>query len=1307
VLTVLAVVSVAVAGSQSAAPARPAPPPPASAARVHDLQLAKIDRDHLLVRFRSRPADLAARLARAGAKVRRESPRSGWTTLATDGDAPAVKARLEREPAVAEVELSYVRRVSTVPNDPLWASDQRAYLGPLRMTRAWDLGKGSGVVVAVVDTGVDLGHRDLAGRFASSGINTVTGGDAQDDNGHGTMVAGVIAANNNTRGIAGIAPAAKIFPVKVLDAYGYGTDADIIAGIEAIAALPSTQRPRVMNMSFSGTEDSDALCAAVDGAQGAGIVAVAAAGNTGSETTEYPAACPGVIAVSATGDDGALTSFSTYGWQIDVAAPGLDITSTTLGSDPSSDSYETASGTSFSSPIVAGVAALVRGREPNLSRSQVVERLRRTARDVGPPGVDRAFGFGIVDPIAAMGGPPNAPRPVLSGGPGEPNDTPADAVALSLAARRTALIHPETDEDWYRVSLGTGWYSVQVPAGAGELDHDVVPVVQLFDAGHNLLASNELAGGDLVFKIASAGNYFVRVANWNGSTDAYEITVAPAAPPPLYPQALALLVGARAHSVAIRDLDGDGRDDLAFLMGDTSEFYDTLVVLAQTRDRSFRLADVIDTGFGTPGGGMGTGDVTGDGRADVAFPVSSGVKIIPQGADGLDPDGAFVVGGSGVKQVAITDFDGDTSPDLVTAGSAGVRVHWGPSFLSSTSAGSQSFTSLAVGDVTRDGVKDLVTTRSGAVDVWKGTGGRGLALAATTSLPSVAAVALDSASGNIAASVRANPGAVQMLRESGGSIVSVQKLATALAKADPVAVVDADGAGNGVMTMHDDAGYVGLMTASGNPDAPLNSEQLFFADDMPSASYDPRALAVGDLDGDGLADAAVATRTGVSVLLHRMDALPANYGTHLVGDMSPAPLATDVPANVTPVLTLTRPATNAVGAVTLVDARGDAVPAGVFGDGTSTITIVPVAPLAAGAYTVRAAGLRDASGNELDGFGSPFIVGPPPDLTAPSLKFVSPPSGTLTVAPKTVAFTSNDPAARFLCSLDNAPYRSCTSPVSVSTADGAHTLRVIARDPAGNERGASASWTNRPRPNGYWMLGTGGTVYRFGEVPALGNANTNSAIDLVASPSGYGYWVADSAGRVFAFGDAKWYGNASGLGFGESVTSISRTATGKGYWLFTSRGRVFAFGDARSYGDLRGLALQGPIVDSVGTPSGRGYYMVGSDGGVFAFGDARFYGSTGGMRLDAPVRSLVPDPDRVGYWLVAIDGGVFAFGAPFRGSMGGRPLNKPIVGMVAFGNGYLMVGADGGIFNFSNLPFYGSLGANPPPIPIVSVAASG
>jgi hypothetical protein len=252
-------------------------------------------------------------------------------------------------------------------------------------------------------------------------------------------------------------------------------------------------------------------------------------------------------------------------------------------------------------------------------------------------------------------------------------------------------------------------------------------------------------------------------------------------------------------------------------------------------------------------------------------------------------------------------------------------------------------------------------------------------------------------------------------------------------------------------------------------------------------------------------------------------------------------------------------------------------------------------------------------------------------------------------------------------------------------------------------------------PSGYWLLGSDGTVYSFGDAvshgdPSASLAATNGsgarAVDLEPTPSGQGYWVLDSRGRIRAFGDAAHLGDAvsAKLAPGETPASLSATPTGAGYWVFTNRGRAIPFGDAAFLGDMTGTTLNGPVLGSVATPSGHGYYMVASDGGIFAFGDARFAGSMGGRRLNAPVRSLVPDGDGSGYWLVASDGGIFAFAAPFRGSMGGQRLNQPVRGMVRYGDGYLMVGEDGGVFNFSDRPFTGSLGARPPASPIVAVA---
>jgi len=244
---------------------------------------------------------------------------------------------------------------------------------------------------------------------------------------------------------------------------------------------------------------------------------------------------------------------------------------------------------------------------------------------------------------------------------------------------------------------------------------------------------------------------------------------------------------------------------------------------------------------------------------------------------------------------------------------------------------------------------------------------------------------------------------------------------------------------------------------------------------------------------------------------------------------------------------------------------------------------------------------------------------------------------------------------------------------------------------------------------GYWMLGSVGTVYAFGNAPWPGSPilpGGTSATHIEPTHDNQGYWVVNNRGNVYTFGDAAYFGGAPPLGPFEIVSSLSATASGHGYWLFTNFGRVFAYGDATFRGDMTGVHLNGPVLDSVRTPSGNGYYLVASDGGIFTFGDAAFKGSMGGQHLNGPVVGLAPDAASGGYWLVASDGGIFAFGgAAFRGSMGGQHLNRGVIGMVGYGDGYLMVASDGGIFDFSNTAFVGSLGATPPSNPIVSVAA--
>lgn len=228
------------------------------------------------------------------------------------------------------------------------------------------------VDVAVIDTGIDASHPDLN---VIDGVNFAKGKNWSDGNGHGTHVAGTIAAKNNDIGVIGVAPGANLYAVKVLDNRGSGFTSDVIAGVNWVAANADTID--VANMSLGGSA-SNTLNAAVENAVNAGVVFVVAAGNESTDAcSKSPASAPSAITVSALDDrDGVsnndpFASFSNYGSCVDMIAPGVLILSTWKGGD-----YNTISGTSMASPHVAGAAALYLANNPNSSPAQVTSALQ-------------------------------------------------------------------------------------------------------------------------------------------------------------------------------------------------------------------------------------------------------------------------------------------------------------------------------------------------------------------------------------------------------------------------------------------------------------------------------------------------------------------------------------------------------------------------------------------------------------------------------------------------------------------------------------------------------------------------------------------------------------------------------------------------------------------------------------------------------------------------------------------------------------------------------------------------------------------
>jgi type VII secretion-associated serine protease mycosin len=416
----LALAALSAAGTL-ASPAAPAGSSPAVSAPPRDPHT-------ILVRFRPGvTADEQRSVAASADATLGEGVRGTDYTLIRTAHAadPRVLQTLEEDSRVADAELNYVRRAAAVPNDPEYAR-QQPYLDRVRLPQAWELaGADADALVAVVDTGVDAAQPDLAGRVLTGRDFINDDGDAYDDQWHGTWVAAIIAANtNNGVGIAGASPRARILPVKVLDAYGNGTDADIAAGITWAA----DHNADVINLSLGGPRENAVIRQAVEYALRRDVVVVASAGNEGSDAPQYPAAYPGVVAVAATDANGEPASFSGRGPWIDIAAPGTNITSAR-----SRSSYETMSGTSYAAPFVSGVAALVHALDPALPASQIVSRLLATAEDAGPAGFDGRYGHGILDAVAAAGVPARAPDEQAPQPPAAVIDPSPTSVAQSPA----------------------------------------------------------------------------------------------------------------------------------------------------------------------------------------------------------------------------------------------------------------------------------------------------------------------------------------------------------------------------------------------------------------------------------------------------------------------------------------------------------------------------------------------------------------------------------------------------------------------------------------------------------------------------------------------------------------------------------------------------------------------------------------------------------------------------------------------------------------------------------------------------------
>ena len=351
--------------------------------------------DELVVRFKSsiRAIQIEECIQSTDAQIQGEIEElQAWVLQVKSGDLAQSFDHIQDCPGVMYVEPNFLLQAAdTIPNDPSW--DLQYGLVNIRAPQGWDLTTGSAAVtIAIVDTGVDYGHPDLVNKLVP-GYNFVNGDpNPQDDNGHGTHVAGIAAASsNNGIGIAGVSWGARIMPVKVLNSSGGGTYANTALGV--IWAVE--HGAQVINLSLGGTGPSSVLADAINYAHSQGAVVIAAAGNTRSNFVLYPARYPNVIAVARTNSTNNWDG-SNYGPEIDLAAPGTSIYSTTIGG------YDYNSGSSMSTGFVSGLAAILKGIPGNTSPDAIESQMETTALDIEFAGWDEYTGAGLIQMDTAI-----------------------------------------------------------------------------------------------------------------------------------------------------------------------------------------------------------------------------------------------------------------------------------------------------------------------------------------------------------------------------------------------------------------------------------------------------------------------------------------------------------------------------------------------------------------------------------------------------------------------------------------------------------------------------------------------------------------------------------------------------------------------------------------------------------------------------------------------------------------------------------------------------------------------------------------
>ena len=469
------------------------------------------------------------------------------------------------DPTVEYAEPDRILQAQLTPNDTQYGQQWHYFeaTGGLNLPTAWDKSTGSGVVVAVIDTGyrphADLaanvlpGYDFIADTFVSNDGNgrdndardpgdaiaagECGGGDPvqnQSSSWHGTHVAGTVAAvTNNGSGVAGVAYGAKVVPVRVLGKCG-GYTSDIADGIVwasggTVSGVPANANPaRVINMSLGGSGSCDTTSQnAINSARSRGTVVVVAAGNSNANAANFsPASCSGVITVAATNRSGGRAYYSNYGSVVAVAAPGGDVRSSaangilsTLNSGataPGSDNYAWYQGTSMAAPHVAGVVALMLSRNAALTPDEVAARLRSSTRAF--PATCSGCGSGIVNASAAVDAAGGTTPPPPTGNEVEPNNTTGTAQAVTRGTTINGTMASSTDNDYFRVTVAAGGtLSARLTPNATS-DYDLYVYNSAgTQVGRSIAGTGQVDTVNIT-NGASSATYYVRVRFYSGAT---------------------------------------------------------------------------------------------------------------------------------------------------------------------------------------------------------------------------------------------------------------------------------------------------------------------------------------------------------------------------------------------------------------------------------------------------------------------------------------------------------------------------------------------------------------------------------------------------------------------------------------------------------------------------------------------------------------------------------------------------------------------------------------------------------------------